>query len=276
MRYGYGQRMVSGLVRTAHLGPCLVITALTVIVGVAAGVDPATLVLVGVVVLFGQLSIGWSNDVIDATHDRLAGRTDKPIAQGSVSARTVWTAAIASLVAALGLSLIAGWWFAAMHAVTVAAGWAYNLWLKRTWLSGILFLISFGLLPSLATLAASPPSFAPLGETIAAASLGLSVHLANTLPDLESDTRAGVKGLPHLLGRKSSAVLSFATLIAGALALTIEIGTPIALVGLVIVAAIGVWGFVLAVGKPTRTVFWLVIAASLVLALELVVVAALE
>lgn len=266
--------MVTGLVRTAHLGPCLVITALTVIVGLAAGVDAATLALVGVVVLLGQLSIGWSNDVVDAARDRRAGRMDKPIAQGVVPARTVWTAAVVSLIAALALSLVGGWWFAAMHAVTVAAGWAYNLWLKRMWASGILFVVSFGLLPSLATLAATPPRFAPIGETIAAAAIGLSVHLANTLPDLESDAREGVRGMPHLLGRRGSAALSFVTLILGALALTLQIGEPIALVGLAVVSGIGVWGFVLALGTPTRTVFWLVVIAALVLALELVVVAA--
>ena len=79
--------LLTGLLRTAHLGPCLVITALTVLVGIAAGVDAATLAGVGIVVMLGQLSIGWSNDVIDAERDRAAGRTDKPIARGEVSAR---------------------------------------------------------------------------------------------------------------------------------------------------------------------------------------------
>ena len=74
--------MLAGLARTAHLGPCLAITVLTVLVGVASGVDAWTLLGVGIVVLLGQLSIGWSNDVIDADRDRAAQRTDKPIAAG--------------------------------------------------------------------------------------------------------------------------------------------------------------------------------------------------
>ena len=62
-------RMLAGLARTAHLGPCLAITVLTVLVGVASGVGALTLLGVGFVVLLGQLSIGWSNDVIDADRD---------------------------------------------------------------------------------------------------------------------------------------------------------------------------------------------------------------
>ena len=267
--------MLTGLLRTAHLGPCLVITALTVLVGIAAGVDVATLAGVGIVVMLGQLSIGWSNDVIDAERDRAAGRTDKPIARGEVSARGVWTAALTSLAASLLLSLVFGWWFAIVHGITVAAGWAYNVRLKRTWASGLAFIVSFGLLPSLATLATSPPRFAPLGETIAAASIGLSVHLANTLPDLEDDVKVGVKGLPHLLGRRGSAILSFAALIAGAVALAIHQGSALALAGLGLVTVLGVVGLVLALRRSrSRAVFWLVVLAALLLAVQLIVVAA--
>ena len=269
--------MFTGLVRTAHLGPCLVITALTVLVGVAASVDALTLTGVGIVVLLGQLSIGWSNDVIDAARDRAAGRSDKPIARGDVEARAVWTAALVSLTASLVLSLVFGWWFVITHAITVAAGWAYNIRLKRSWASGVAFIVSFGLLPSLATLAVSPPRFAPLAETIAAASIGLSVHLANTLPDLEDDVRVGVRGLPHLLGRRGSAVLCFATLIAGAAALAIHQANPIAVAGFMLVAVIGVAGLVLALRRRrSRAVFWLVVVAALLLALQLIVVEALR
>ena len=38
--------------------------------------------LVTAAVLAGQLSIGWSNDLIDARRDRAVGRTDKPLAVG--------------------------------------------------------------------------------------------------------------------------------------------------------------------------------------------------
>ena len=41
----------------------------------------------------GQLSIGWSNDALDAARDRLAGRTDKPVAAGRLPRRTVAAAA---------------------------------------------------------------------------------------------------------------------------------------------------------------------------------------
>lgn len=268
--------MLAGLARTAHLGPCLAITVLTVLVGVASGVDAWTLLGVGIVVLLGQLSIGWSNDVIDADRDRAAQRTDKPIAAGEVAPRLVWTAALVSLTVALVSSLLLGIWFAVAHAVTVAAGWAYNLWLKRSWASGIAFVVSFGLLPSLARLAGDTPRLATVGETLAAATIGFSVHLANTLPDLDDDVRAGVRGLPHLLGRRGTAAIGFITLIAGAVVLTVEIGHPVALVGLALVIVIGVWGLVASLNRATRLVFRLVVAAALLLAVELVVVSALR
>ncbi len=222
--------MLAGLARTAHLGPCLAITVLTVLVGVASGVDAWTLLGVGIVVLLGQLSIGWSNDVIDADRDRAAQRTDKPIGAGEVAPRLVWTAALVSLTVALVSSLLLGVWFAVAHAVTVAAGWAYNLWLKRSWASGIAFVVSFGLLPSLARLAGDTPRLAT--------------------------------------------AIGFITLIAGAVVLTVEIGHPVALVGLALVIVIGVWGLVASLHRATRLVFRLVVAAALLLAVELVVVSA--
>ena len=56
--------------------------------GLAAGLD-ATAALLGAAVLCGQLSVGWSNDAIDAPLDSAARRPDKPIALGHVSRRLV-------------------------------------------------------------------------------------------------------------------------------------------------------------------------------------------
>jgi 4-hydroxybenzoate polyprenyltransferase len=61
------------------------------------------------------------------------------------------------------------------------------------------------------------------------------VHLANTLPDLEADTLAGVRGLAHTIGRRASIVIAWTSL-AGAIAMALLFGlflsyrwTPVAL-----------------------------------------------
>ena len=54
-----------------------------------------TCVLLAAALLTGQLSIGWCNDAVDRGRDVAAGRTDKPLAVGTLGVRTVWTACVA-------------------------------------------------------------------------------------------------------------------------------------------------------------------------------------
>ena len=46
----------------------------------------------------------------------------------------------------------------------------------------------------------------------------MAVHLTNVLPDLEDDAATGVRGLPHRLGPRASAVVAAVALIVGAVA----------------------------------------------------------
>ena len=97
-----------------------------------------------------QLSVGWSNDALDAPRDAAAGRTDKPVATGAISARAVWIAAVAALLAALAMSLAISVVTAIILAVIVGAAWAYNLGLKSTPASGLMYLLGFGPIPAYA------------------------------------------------------------------------------------------------------------------------------
>ena len=60
-------------------------------------------------VFAGQLTIGWSNDLVDAERDRRSGRTDKPVAGGELAERLLRRAIGAAVVACVGLSLACGW-----------------------------------------------------------------------------------------------------------------------------------------------------------------------
>ena len=77
-------RTVRALWGSSHPGPTLVVTALAFGLGIATGLESWRLALLTFSVFAGQLSVGISNDALDASRDREVGRTDKPIARGDV------------------------------------------------------------------------------------------------------------------------------------------------------------------------------------------------
>jgi 4-hydroxybenzoate polyprenyltransferase len=271
-------RAALALWRSTHPGPTLVVTALSLGLGLAAGLDAWRVVVLVVAVFFGQLSIGISNDAIDSDRDRLVGRTDKPIARGEVSLRSAWIAAITTVAVALVLSGLLGAGTLVAHGILIASAWAYNAGLKSTAASILPFLVSFGLFPSVATLSAPEPALAAWWATLAGAVLGASVHLTNVLPDLDDDRETGVRGFPHRIGARWSAVLAALGIVVGAASVLVgsargDVGSlgvlPWIFTAVVLAAAIAT--IVLAVVRaPGRVLFRLVMAAALVLALQLV------
>ncbi|WP_261950747.1 UbiA family prenyltransferase [Streptomyces somaliensis] len=169
-------------------------------------------------VLTGQLTIGWGNDLRDLPRDRAAGRTDKPLATGALPVGWAVCALAVAGLACLVLSALVGWRGALVNVVLGAgAGHAYNLGLKATRWSWVPYASAFGTLPSVVTLAAADPAWAPLWTTGAGAALGVGAHLLNVLPDLADDERAGVRGLPHRIGEHPSRVLAAVLLSAASL-----------------------------------------------------------
>ncbi|MDQ1217390.1 UbiA family prenyltransferase [Microbacterium arborescens] len=269
-------RTVRALWGASHPGPSVVVTALALALGLAAGLDPWRLVVLVASVLFGQLSIGISNDAIDRERDRAVGRTDKPLVRGEVSSRAAWIAAAGSVVIALVLSAVLGWGMLLAHAVTIVSAWSYNLGLKSTPVSVVPFLVSFGLFPSLATLSSPDPALAAPFAAVAGAALGAAVHLTNVLPDLEDDRDTGVRGLPHRLGAPASVLVAVAGIVVAAIAVLVGGGSQSVLAwpffGAVLALAVAVVVRMRLRG-PDRTGFRLVMAAALVLAAQLVVAA---
>ena len=206
------------LARAAHAGPALAVVALAVLLGVAVGLGPGRLVLVGLAVLAGQLSVGWSNDLLDEARDRAVGRSDKPLAAGDVGTGTVRTACAVALVATVVLSLACGLVAGAVHLLCVGSAWAYNAGLKSTVWSWAPYAVSFGGLVVFVGLAARPPLLPPWWVPVSAALLGVGAHLLNALPDLDEDEATGIRGLPHRIGARrlpavATAVLGLATLV---------------------------------------------------------------
>jgi len=196
------------LVRACHPAPALLVTVLAAAWAVGIGSSGRTIVLVTLAVLTGQLSVGWSNDWLDAGRDAVTGRADKPTVAGLVTAGLLRWSALVAVVLCVGLSLATGWVAGLVHLVTVACGWAYNAGVKATAWSWLPYAVAFGVLPLFVVLAGFPRAGVPVWLMVATALLGVGAHVANTLPDLGDDRRTGVRGLPHRLGRRASSVLA--------------------------------------------------------------------
>ncbi|MDY0912826.1 UbiA family prenyltransferase [Rathayibacter festucae] len=267
------------LLASSHPGPTVTVTVLATVLAAASGHAPGIVVLVALAVLAGQLSIGLANDWIDADRDRAVGRTDKPVALGRISVGEVRAAALGTAAVAVVLSLLLGPVAAVAHLVLVAAGWAYDAGLKRTVFSVVPFLVAFGLLP-VVSVAAGGGQLPAWWAIATGAVFGVAIHCTNVLPDLVDDAATGVRGFPHRLGLRLSGVVAFGSLMLGAVLVLlgqVTGGDPVGGAGVVLAVVATVAVLVLAAagirlvltGPPTRTLFRLVIASSLVLVVEL-------
>ncbi|WP_347755522.1 UbiA family prenyltransferase [Agrococcus sp. ProA11] len=272
----------TALALSSHPGPTVAVTALSAVLAAAIGMSPLRVAALALAIVAGQLSIGWSNDWIDAERDRAVGRSDKPVAQGLVTVGTVRTAAFVAVAVAMAVSFALGLWAGVAHLVLVASGWAYNAGLKRTAWSVVPFIVSFGLLPTVVTLALPEPAVAAPWAIAVGAVFGISIHFTNVLPDLADDARTGVVGLPHRLGRVVSGVVAFLALAVAALLVLVgpwvssgvagaaATPSPVAIGGLVASLGIAAWGIVLVASRPpSRLLFRLIIVASLLIAVQL-------
>jgi 4-hydroxybenzoate polyprenyltransferase len=234
------------LVLSCHPVPTAGVTLLVTVLAAVAGNTILTVALVALAVLAGQLSIGWSNDLIDVDRDAAVRRSDKPLARadGILSSRVVAVATAVATVATVPLSLALGAQAGGVHILAVASGWAYNLGLKTTAFSVLPFALTFGLFPAVATLPLDQHPWPPLWVMLAGALIGVSAHFGNVVPDLAEDAAAGVRGLPHRLGRFASGLIACgAALTAIAVVLICRAATPAPLdwllgTGAVVVAAV--------------------------------------
>jgi 4-hydroxybenzoate polyprenyltransferase len=234
---------VGAFVRACHPEPTAAVTALATALAVSAGRGAGS-AWVTAAFLSGQLSVGWSNDWIDAERDRRTARADKPVQRGEVSPTALRTAALLAVTACVPLSLAMGRLAGLVHLAAVAAAWAYNARLKSTLLSWAPYAFAFGMVPSIVTLGLRGEPWAPWWATAAGALLGVGAHLANVLPDLADDAATGVVGLPHRLGGPVTAALSGVLLLAATSMLAFGPGRP----GPLVAAALGVAAAVTATG----------------------------
>jgi 4-hydroxybenzoate polyprenyltransferase len=264
------------LLRSSHPEPGGAVTlAMTLL---AAGVGHRGWSLAGVAAAVGatQLSVGWVNDWLDADRDRVAGRTDKPVAEGAVSRRTVGLAGLIASLAVPFLGLPFG--AAATVCITLVGIFAllYDWPLKSTPFSVVPYLVAFGLLPAFVVVALPDHPAPPAWLVAAGALLGGGAHFANVLPDLADDAATGVRGLPHRLGAAWSQIAAASLLLAATLTLVLGPAGPPSWAGLaaaaaaVVVLPLGWYAARRAKGRPVA-MFRAVIVVALIDVLLLIV-----
>jgi 4-hydroxybenzoate polyprenyltransferase len=276
-----GPWRVLAAARIVHPFPTLLNVAATAgLAVVASGGNPGGGVLarMSLAMLCAQCAIGVTNDLYDRELDA-ATKPWKPLVTGSVSMRAAVALALVFAVSAAILAATLGAASFALALLGMACGLAYDARLKRTVLSALPYMIAIPTLPLWvwATLGAWENVLwwlAPLGALI-----GLSLHLANTLPDIEADQSRGVRGLAHRLGAERSrtaawesfaAALALAAVIAPLVDGEARVLAPaLAFAAACLAASIGVWsarrdgvalqfGFgALGIGSAVAAVGWL-------------------
>lgn len=260
-------RPVLAIARSTHPEPSLAVSVVVTTLAIGAGLDAWRVVLVGAAILANQVSVGLSNDWIDAPRDRAVGRTDKPVAAGEVSARLARNLAFGFAAASVVLTIPLGWRAVAAHLVFLVSGWAYNAWLKKTVFSVVPYVAGFGVVPAIVTLSAAMPDMPEPWTLVVAAVLGVAAHFANVLPDLDDDRATGVLGLPHRLGRTAVGIITYLALAIATVIAFLGVGGldhPIGPIGLGVNAVLCALGLTL-VRSATRWHFRFIIIAALVL-----------
>lgn len=238
--------MIGTILRSSHPVPTFAVTGLSLLLAIAFGVQPDHTIVIVIAVFFNQIAIGLSNDVLDVARDRRAGRTDKPLVTGAMSLSTAWVVVVGSSIVSLVLSVLVNPWVGVWQAVFLFSGFAYNAGLKATVFSALPYATGFAALPTLVSLATQPPSWPAWWVVFVGASLGVSAHFANVLPDGDSDRAEGIRGLPQRLPAMvtvtvlvSITTISAAVLIwqGGTSAVWVTVPAAVAAVGVSVAAA---------------------------------------
>ncbi|HZN74537.1 MAG TPA: UbiA family prenyltransferase [Micromonosporaceae bacterium] len=259
------------LLRASHPEPGAAVTAAAGLLAVGVGHSAGGVAVVAGTVAASQLAVGWHNDWLDADRDAAVGRTDKPVAAGTVGRRTVAIAAVVAAAVTVPLALLGGPRAALAAALGLGSALVYNWPLKFTPASVVPYAVSFAVLPAFVVLALPGSPTPPVWLVAAGGLLGAGAHFANALPDLSDDARTGVHGLPHRLGPAGTGLAGGALLLAATAVLVFGPPGPPSWAGLAatavaaVVLPIGWYGSRTATARGVRPV--IVFRAVLVVAL---------
>jgi 4-hydroxybenzoate polyprenyltransferase len=257
-----------GIARLIHPAPALTVVALSLALGAIlagqSGLEPLSLrlALTTLAVAGSQVLTGALNDWADRERDARVQPT-KPIPSGVVTPRTALAVAAAGAAVQLIASVPLGWLPLLLGAIASGSAVAYNLWLSRTPLSVVPYLVSFGVLPIWIAAGTGVPI-----ERVAAAPLligpfAAAAHLANALPDFDADRTGGSRNLAQVIGRRAT----HAAAVVGALGVGIGVGAVLAIGGrapaaALVIGAVGVAAVVVGAAAPRMLWSGILVAAA--------------
>jgi 4-hydroxybenzoate polyprenyltransferase len=166
-----------------------------------------------------QLSISMLNDYCDRRLDALS-KPGKPLVRGLVTPREALVVGILMGLLMVVLLLFVNPLALLISLAYLALGQAYNLGVKSTPWSGLVFSLAIALIPLYALAGVNRITLASFWIVPVGFLVGVALNLANSLPDVESDQTGGARTLAVLLGVRWS-FLSCALLIALAVALMV-------------------------------------------------------
>ena len=223
-----------------------------------------------------QVSIAMLNDYCDRRIDA-QGKPEKPIPRGLILPREALIAGFLMIAIMLVLLIQLPTLALVISLCYLALGQAYNLGLKSTPLSGIVFALAIPLIPlyAFAGVGHIPPIifwFVPAGFL-----LGIALNLANSLPDLEDDEAQGAKTLAVVLGVRRSFIVCniliiLCAVMIGMLTITgIVPANPWIVVPMLILTFLAVVSMIIFFGpekalKSRKTYFYLVTLTCMLLA----------
>ena len=236
------------LLRLIHPAPAAAVVTLTAALAIILAGDEALagwwrIALVVAAVAGSQVVTGALNDWADRGRDATSGQA-KPIPAGLVTPAAALRLAIGGAVLQLVASLPLGPAFAALGALATLSAVAYDVWLSRTPLSVLPYLVSFGVLPLWIATGVGAPATRVLGAVPLAAAFAGAAHLANTLRDWDTDATSGSRCLAQVLGRRPSRVIASGVSlgvglgVGAALLLGGRVSAPVAASGLIGLAAV--------------------------------------
>jgi 4-hydroxybenzoate polyprenyltransferase len=222
-------RRMLAAVRLIHPAPAAAVIALSGALGAILLAQEGRAIderwwLTVLAVAGSQVFTGATNDLADAERDLAAGRSEKPIPAGEVSQNlALWLASVG-----LAVQVTASAWLGTLPLVlglgAAASAAAYNLFLSRTPLSPLPYLVSFGLLPLWIAAGIEVPLERVAPAVPLAAAFAAAAHLANTLRDFDSDAVTGSRCLAQVIGRGATQALAIGV------ALAVGLGVGAALV----------------------------------------------
>jgi 4-hydroxybenzoate polyprenyltransferase len=205
-------------IRLFHPIPSLVTTLVAMGFGLLFRMSPATprLWILGLAMLMAQLSISAANEWADRQRDQAAGRW-RPVSLGMIAPTAALAIAVACGLIAVGLALALSPPAAALAALGIGIGWVYDLAAKPTPFSVLPFALAFPLLPVWVGVVAGyfPRSVSVV--FLAGAPVAAAIHLADAIPDADSDTAAGSRTLAVAVGVHRARVLAASALLLGGL-----------------------------------------------------------